>query len=494
MRKAKLAEFKAETGIAVADFYEYSMAKANFDENYAGLPAVFDLVVRNLPVTKVVGQFEHKGVTYDELAKRPFLVNAGLEQAVAILTEVKGSKELRNYFADVQGITDPKLLNFAENVEFKGDVYAMPEGEIFFGQEQQLRIHERFEEAQVYESLLLATINPQTNVATTASDIAAVVNDKVVLLEGGSRRATDPLGAILNSRAARVGGFHASSNIAYGILEREKTGGTHGHSYVMLHPSEYAAFKAQAKTFGTNVCFLLDTYGVDAAVDKALRIIEDEKLDNFAFRVDSGNIAEQYFKITKILAEKGYARNQYKMVASDDLNAGKIAELERKGAHYDKFLVGTFLVYPPKPLGGVYKLAAFVDKNGNEIQRGKFSENPRKATLPGVKQIYRVVDANGMFARDIIALEDEDITNYYDSIRNETIETLLTKVIENGTQIYDAPSVVDIAKYAKKRIAQIPEIYKNGTAEYPVIISNGIKNSIAKVRDDVDNEMKLITF
>lgn len=495
MRKAKLAEFTAKNGIAVADFYEYSMAMANLKEGYEGLQTVFDLVVRNLPKTKVVGQFEHNGVMYDELAQRRYLVNAGLEQAVAILTQVKGNKELRRYFEETMAIKCQAFLDFAEKAEFKGDVYAMREGEIFFGNEHQLRVHERFEEAQLYETLLLTAINPQTNVATTANDIAEIVNKKVVLLEGGSRRAGDPLGAILNSRAARIGGFHASSNVAYGMFEQEKVGGTHGHSYVMLHPDEYTAFKAQGRTFGRNVCFLLDTYNVESALEKAIKVIEEENLENFAFRIDSGDLAAQYFMITARLKQKGYEREQYKMVGSDDLNAGKIAELERKGAMFDKYLVGTFLVYPPRPLGGVYKLAAFFTREGNIVQRGKFSENPQKATLPGVKQIYRVTGADGMFARDIIALEGEDIQKYLNA--NETVEPLLIKVIEQGKQVYDMPTVAEISAYRLQRLAKFPEKYKsegkNG-ASYPVIISDGIKEAIEQVHLEVQAEARRFLF
>ncbi len=489
--KAKLIEFTKENGLAVADFYEYSMARANIEENYFGLDAVFDLVVRNLPTTKVVGQFEHDGVTYDKLEKRSFLVNAGLEQAVAVLTQVKGDKNLRNYMENVMEIDNEKFLNFVETAEFKGDVYAMREGELFFGQEQQLRLHDTFEAAQLYETLMLATVNPQTNVATTANDIADVVNGKV-LLEGGSRRAQDPMGAITNSRAAIVGGFTASSNVAYGMVEGEKVGGTHGHSYVMLHPTEFGAFKAQAKTYKENVCFLIDTYNVEVALEKAIKIVKEENLENFAFRVDSGNITQQYFTLTDRLTEAGFEREQYKLVASDDLNAGKIKAMEDAGANYDKYLVGTFLVSPPKPLGGVYKLAAYKTKEGKWVNKGKFSENPFKATLPGVKQTYRVVGEDGMFVKDVVALDGEDITKHLEA--NQTYEPLLQKVVTNGEQDYNPPSVQEIAAYKNERLAQLPEVYKNGTKDYPVIISDGVMEQINQVKVDVQKETEHLFF
>ena len=195
--------------LGIADYYEYSMANANILQNYSGLDSVFDMVVRNLPKTKVIGEFEYEGVKYNQLGERSYIINAGLEQAVAVLTELKGNEDIAEYMEEVQGIEDREFLDWVKNIEFRGDAYAMREGEIFFAQEPQLRVHEKFEEAQVYETLLLTTINPQTNVATTANDIAEVTEG--ILLEGGSRRAQSPQAAIQNTRAARIGGFHDMS-------------------------------------------------------------------------------------------------------------------------------------------------------------------------------------------------------------------------------------------------------------------------------------------
>ncbi len=308
MKKPQLLGLNQDLTLAIADWYEYAMAKANHEEGIAGHTAVFDMVVRRMPTNKVVGKFEHEGVTYDKLQKRDFLINAGLEQVAAYFLEARGTTALRKYVETVQGIQDHKFLNWVENAKFQGDLYAMPEGTIFFAHEHQLRLHGSFEEAQLFESLILNTINPQTNVATIANDIAQIAAGKI-LLEGGSRRATSPQSAIFNSRAARIGGFTASSNVAYGILHNEKVGGTHGHSYVMLHPSEYSAFKAQAQTLGNNVCFLLDTYNVQNALERALQIITEENLTHAAFRIDSGDLLSQALSIHTQLQSRGFSRD-----------------------------------------------------------------------------------------------------------------------------------------------------------------------------------------
>ena len=58
--------------------------------------------------------------------------------------------------------------------------------------------------------------------------------------------------------------------------------------------------------------------------------------------------------------------------------------------------------------GGVYKLAAVADENGNFIPKIKVSENIEKVTNPGNKTIFRLYDKKtGKIRADLIALADE---------------------------------------------------------------------------------------
>ena len=59
---------------------------------------------------------------------------------------------------------------------------------------------------------------------------------------------------------------------------------------------------------------------------------------------------------------------------------------------------------------GVYKLSARHDKEMNKmVPAMKFSDNPAKTTNPGIKNVYRLYDENGMAQADILALEDEEV-------------------------------------------------------------------------------------
>ena len=54
---------------------------------------------------------------------------------------------------------------------------------------------------------------------------------------------------------------------------------------------------------------------------------------------------------------------------------------------------------------GVYKLAAREDGDGLRPAM-KFSDNPEKTTTPGVKQVWRVKDSQGMAVADVLSLKE----------------------------------------------------------------------------------------
>ena len=59
---------------------------------------------------------------------------------------------------------------------------------------------------------------------------------------------------------------------------------------------------------------------------------------------------------------------------------------------------------------GVYKLAARTGgTDGALVPAMKFSDNPEKTTNPGIKQVWRLYNADGTFKADILAEENEHI-------------------------------------------------------------------------------------
>ncbi len=101
-----------------------------------------------------------------------------------------------------------------------------------------------------------------------------------------------------------------------------------------------------------------------------------------------------------------------KIVASNSLDEYIIRDLLLQGAKIDSFGVGERLITSKSEpvFGGVYKLAAVEDKEGNIIPKIKVSANPAKITNPHFKKVYRLFDKeSGKAFADLICLHDEAV-------------------------------------------------------------------------------------
>lgn len=479
----KSCNVSASAAPMVADAYEYTMAEANIVNGIAGIPSVFNAALRGMPTNKVVGEFEHEGVTYPKLEKRNFMINCGLEQVLALVTSTspEGMTSVKNYFKDVLGNKNEEFLDWLDNFEFKGDLFAMDEGVPFFSHEPLVKVRDSFENAQPFESVILSVLNREINVATTAHDVYSACSDKI-LLEGASRRAMSQQDAVMLSRAALIGGFTATSNVGFGVNYNEKVGGTHGHSYVLLYGNEYEAFTAQAKLHGDNTTFLLDTYGdIKTAMFIALMVVEEQGLKHWKYRLDSGDLLEQAIWIHRVMKECDFTRDQYDIVASDDLNAGKIAAIEAGGGDIASYLMGTFLSIQSKGPGIVFKLTARSDDSGNWVPTAKYSENPAKATIGGDIQIYRIEGPDGFYVRDVIALADEQIGKLF--VEGEKARGLLRQKIKGGKLVAEIPTIVEIQKTRDQEIAKFKDI-----ENYPVVQSDAVKAAQKAVRKEIEKQ------
>ncbi len=81
-----------------------------------------------------------------------------------------------------------------------------------------------------------------------------------------------------------------------------------------------------------------------------------------------------------------------KIYASNDLDEKTIQNLKMQGAKIDVWGIGTKLItaFDQPALGGVYKLVAIEDKDGNMRDTLKISSNAEKSIYPGKKQVWRI--------------------------------------------------------------------------------------------------------
>ena len=332
------------------DLYELTMAAAYLETGFDAL-ATFELFVRSLP------------------PRRNYLVAAGLDQALDFLENVNFSNEEIAYlrtFPVFSGIGND-FFDYLSRFRFSGDVWAMPEGTIFFSGEPVLRVTAPIIEAQMVETFLLAAINFQTMIASKAARVTQAAAGKNVI-EFGSRRAHGMESGILAARAAVIGGCLGTSNAAAGHQFGISVYGTQAHSWIMAHEDEEEAFGKFLDIFPGQAVLLVDTYDVHAAVEKIISMGRKPR----GVRLDSGDLVEDSKWIRTRLDRAGW--QDVIIFASGDLDEDRISSLLAEGACIDGFGVGTALVTSndSPTLGVIYKLVE-IEIRGEVRSAAKFT-------------------------------------------------------------------------------------------------------------------------
>ena len=443
------------------DLYELTMAAAYF-ENGLHQPALFDLFIRRLP--------DH----------RSYLITAGLEQVLEYLSELRFTPDQIDYLRKhpvFKKVSDA-FFDYLTSFTFTGDVWAMPEGTAAFAMEPLLRVKGPIIEAQIVETFLLSTLNFQTMIASKAARVVRAAQGRSVI-EFGTRRAHGTEAGLFAARAAYIGGCIGTSNVEAGLLFGIPTFGTLAHSFVMSFENEDDAFRAFINIFPENATVLVDTYDTIAAVKRLAKQYKDSAVP--AVRLDSGDLCELSKEVRQILDDAGMT--QTKIFASSDLNEFSIADLISRGAQIDSFGVGTELAtsYDAPAISGVYKLSG-IEENGQIKMRIKLSKD--KATYPGPKQVWRLVDSTGKYIRDVISLADEAEPR---SERGGTAAPLLKPVMRHG-QILQRPNagvagLNPLRDRALQELEHLPAdlLLLKTEARYPVIFSNGLENERARI-------------
>jgi nicotinate phosphoribosyltransferase len=374
------------------DFYELTMAQGYWKKNMNQL-VVFDMFFRKNPFNG------------------GFSVLAGNETLLDIITSFSFSDSDIAFLKD-QKIFEDGFLEYLKEFHFTGDVYTMDEGTIIFPQEPLIRIHANLIEAQILEGLVLNHVNFQSLIATKTARIW-LASKKAPIMEFGLRRAQGQDGAMSATRAAYIGGAAGTSNTLAGKKYGIPVMGTMAHSWIMAHTSELEAFREYAQIYPENSVFLIDTYdtlksGIKNAIIAGGELVK--KGYNFGVRLDSGDISYLTREVRKELDRAGFP--QAKISVSNELTEEIITTLVASNAPINSWGVGTHMVTGgnESSFTGVYKLAARHDKETDSILPAmKFSDNPAKTTNPGIKNVFRLYDGNGMAAADILALDDETL-------------------------------------------------------------------------------------
>ena len=435
----------------LTDFYEFTMINGFFEHNIGNKTAYFDMFFRRVP--------DNGG----------FAVMAGVEQMIDYLNKLYFTAEDIEYLRSKK-IFNEKFLEYLENFKFECDVWAIPEGTPIFPGEPIVTVRGPVIQAQFVETMILLTINHQSLIATKANRIVRASDGRAVM-EFGSRRAQGSAAAITGARAAYIAGCSGTACTITDKLYGVPALGTMAHSWIQMFDSEYEAFKAYAQTYPDGCTFLIDTYNVlKSGLPNAIKVF-DEVLKPMGkrpkgVRIDSGDITYLSKKCRKILDEAGYP--DCGIVASNSLDEYIIRDMLLQGAQINQFGVGERLITskPESVFGGVYKLAAIENENGEIIPKIKISENVSKITTPCFKQVYRLYSKDGGKAMaDVVTLHDETIDSdkpyaIFDpeytwkrkTLTNFYARPLLKPIFKHGECVYENPGIDALREYCALEI------------------------------------------
>ena len=432
----------------LTDLYQLNMIQA-YLEHGETKTAVFEFFVRKLPV------------------RRGFLVAAGLEQALDFLESLRFSPEELDWL-EQSGRFGKDLLDHLANFRFTGEVHAMPEGTVFFGNEPILRVTAPLPEAQLVETRLINILHFQSLIAAKAARMVLCAPGKL-LVDFGLRRAHGAEAGLFAARASYIAGFSGTATMLASKLFGIPIYGTMAHSFVQAYDDETAAFEAFARSRPENLVLLIDTYDTEEAAHKVVSLaprLEATGITVRGVRLDSGDLIALSKSVRRILDDGGLS--DVTIFASGGLDEDELVRMTEQRAPIDGFGIGTSLTtsFDVPALDCAYKLQEYAG-----LPRRKRSTG--KATWPGRKQVWRNYGQDGRMCGDTLSVEEDSRSG----------EPLIQPVMKNGQRLHPRPTLVDIRARATRDLERLPERLRRLEAGtfYPVQVTERLVRLAAEV-------------
>ncbi len=433
----------------LTDLYELTMAASYFEEGMHE-EATFSLFIRKYP------------------PNRGFFVAAGLAEALHYLATLRFSDDDVAYLESTR-LFQKAFLDYLKTVRFTGEVWALPEGSLFFKDEPILEVSGPIIEAQLAETFIINAVNLQTLIATKAAR-ATVAAQGRRLVDFSLRRTQGIDAGLKVARASYLAGFVGTSNVLAGKLYDLPIFGTMAHSYITSFPSEIEAFRAFARAFPQNTVLLIDTYDTIAGAKKAIQVGQEMAARGHKLRgvrLDSGDMAALSIDVRRLLDEAGL--EYVTIFASGGFDEAKIAHTLAAGGKIDAFGVGTKMgVSADAPyFDCAYKLVRYGGRPVMKLSTGK-------VTYVDKKQIFRQYDDQGLMAGDSIGRREETIPD---------ARPLLQPVMAQGRLLSPLPSLKASREYFLQEFAKLPMEYKSleNPPAYPVQITPALRQWQAEV-------------
>jgi nicotinate phosphoribosyltransferase len=437
----------------LTDLYQLTMAQAYFNDHKMER-ATFSLFVRSYPLN------------------RGFLISSGLHDVLKFLEDFALDGAALDYLSN-QNLFTNDFLRFLENLRFTGDVWALPEGQLFFKDEPILEVTAPIIEAQLVETFIINQINIQSLIATKAARCVHAAGNRAVV-DFALRRTHGIDAGMKVARSSYLAGFAGTSNVLAGRKYGIPTVGTMAHSFVTSFGDEIDAFRSYAASFPENSTLLIDTYNTIAGARKAVEVANEmtargQRLQGV--RIDSGDLAGLAIEVRKIFDDAGFL--DVKIIGSGGLDEYDLTTFSEAQIPFDSYGVGTKMgTSSDAPWSDMaYKL---VEYGGKPVLK----RSPGKSSWPGAKQLFRQRDSQGQIKMDIVGLRDEHI---------DGAEALLRKVMEGGKTIVTLPTLAQSRSFVAKELGQLADSTK--AIHNPVHYSVEFSRKLVWLREETERKL-----
>ncbi|MBI2985882.1 MAG: nicotinate phosphoribosyltransferase [Deltaproteobacteria bacterium] len=403
---------------------------------------------------------------------RGYFVSAGLCDVLDYLQGFAFDQEALDYLKSTRMFAG-EFLHFLNGLRFTGEVWAIPEGRLFFKDEPILEITAPIIEAQIVETFVINQINLQALIATKAARCVHAAGGRAVV-DFSLRRTHGIDAGIKVARSSYLAGFSGTSNVLAGKKYGIPIVGTMAHSFVTSFEREIDAFRSFVQSFPDNSILLIDTYDTLGGARKAVEVAKEMARKGQRLRgvrIDSGDLASLAKEVRRIFNDA--ALRDVKIIGSGGLDEYDLAALAEANAPYDSYGVGTRMgVSADAPwFDMAYKLVEYNGRPVLKLSTGKVSS-------PGKKQIFRFAEGQGRLRNDVIGLRDENLPG---------AEPLFKKVMEKGKAQAPYPSLKEIRESFLDEFRRLDDKSKAilSPATYPVELSPRLQ----QLKDEIEQEV-----
>lgn len=437
----------------LTDLYQLTMAQAYFNDRKMDR-ATFSLFIRSYPLN------------------RGFFISAGLHDVLKFLENFAVDGAALDYLSKQQLFTND-FLKFLEKLRFSGDVWALPEGKLFFKDEPILEVSAPIIEAQLVETYIINQINLQSLIATKAARCVLAAGKRAVV-DFALRRTHGIDAGMKVARSSYLAGFVGTSNVLAGKRYAIPTIGTMAHSFVSSFADEIDAFRSYAASFPENTTLLIDTYDTIAGARKAVEVAKEMAARGQRLRgvrIDSGDLAGLAIKVREIFDDAGFS--DVKIIGSGGLDEYDLSELSAAQIPFHSYGIGTKMgTSSDAPWSDMaYKLVEYGDKP-------VLKRSPGKISWPGTKQLFRQRNRQGQLEKDIIGLRSERIAG---------AEPLLRKVMEEGKIVVTLPTLSESRAGLATELEHLPDLTK--AIRNPLLYPVEFTPALARLLEETERKL-----